>query len=129
MKCAFDGDDFGAACHLERHSQRVLVSLSARVHKKNAVEVITCEAGESSGGAHPHIHGDRIALEAAGIGLSSERVRPAWVLVAERSDSVTAVKIENTAPISRMEPNAFRIDNFDGVLRKNRSEMIDRTHE
>jgi hypothetical protein len=51
------------------------------------------------------------------------------VLVAERRDGVTTIKIENTALISCMQPHPFRIDDFDGVLRENRREMIDGAHE
>jgi hypothetical protein len=114
--------------HLESHTQSIFVGFSARVYEEDAVEMPTGKFREFGSSAHPHFHGYCITLKIAQCGLTSDRTRPTRMLVTEGRNGMSAIQVENPATVTRVQPDTLGIDDLDGVLRKDRREMIGGAH-
>jgi hypothetical protein len=125
VETLLDGSDMRAAGpHLERHLEGVLVGLGAGVDPEHAVERELAELQQLLRGARADFHGHGVGLEIHLRSLVGERLGPALVAVTQRCDGVAAIQIQHLAAVARVQPHAFRADDFDRVLRVNGRQSV-----
>ena len=123
VKAVLEGDCFCATGDLEGKLEGILVRFGAAVEPEHGVEAQARELRQPRRCALANGHRQRVGLKGHLPCLALERRQPTRVPIAQSRHRMTAVKVQELAPIARVQPNALAVHHLDGVLRKHLRQM------
>ena len=100
MKSMGDRENLAATRHRAGHAQRILVGFGTRVNEQHALQGGRCHRNEFLGSRCAHRQRNRVALEQQGFRLFPDCGDESRMAVAQCSDGMAAVEIEDAPAVA-----------------------------